>query len=66
MPVLATPSELAAALAADGVLVDLRSSGEKTAISPPVGSIEWDFNKEPDRIPLQALPADRSKPLVLF
>ena len=63
---LATPSEMRAALANNGVLVDLRSSGEKNAIPPPAGSIEWDFNAAPDRIPLEALPVDKSKPLVLF
>ena len=66
MAVLATPSELRAALAANGVLVDLRSSAEKMAIPPLAGSIQWDFNAEPDRMPLEALPADKSKPLVLF
>ena len=66
MPLLAQPSVLSAALAANGVRVDLRSAEEKAAIPPPTGSIEWDFNAEPDRMPLEALPADKSTPLVLF
>lgn len=63
---LATPSEMRAALAANGVLVDLRSAGEKVAIPVPAGAIEWDFNSEPNRMPLEALPVDKSTPLILF
>ena len=66
MPMLATPSEMRAALAANGVLVDLRSSGEKAVIPPPAGSIEWDFNAVSDRMPLESLPVDKSRPLILF
>ena len=64
-PVLASPSEIKAALQGGGALVDLRGPDEVAAQPSPEGAASWDFNKDAS-IPVGSLPADKSTPVVLF
>ena len=62
---LASPSEIKAALQGGGALIDLRGPDEVAAQPSPEGAASWDFNKDAS-IPAGSLPADKSTPVVLF
>ena len=62
---LASPQDIAAAVAANGAKVDLRTPEERIANPAPPGCLEWDFRTDPT-MPSAGLPEDKTTPIVLF